>query len=374
VHWHIITGEYPPQLGGVSDYTRLVARELARAGDRVDVWTSEYGSGQTEVDGVGIHRLPGCFGPSALAILDRAIAADRRHRILVQYVPHAFGWKAMNLAFCSWLFARRRRQITVIFHEVAFPKNPSHPFRYRLLGTITSLMARLTASSASRIYISSSSWENLLRPIAREDQPIRWLPVPSNVPVVGDLAAICAIRSRYAPIGLLVGHLGTYSRSIREYLEAVLPILLEEPAVSTILLGYGSAAFRDELVKRNPAIRDKIYAMNALSSEALSLHLSACDLMVQPYPDGISTRRTSAMAALAHRRPIVTTQGALTETLWVDSGAVATAPAEDPLLLARIASDLLRDDLERERLGRLGSELYDSRFDLRHTIAQLRTS
>jgi hypothetical protein len=26
LRWHIITGEYPPQPGGVSDYTRLVAR------------------------------------------------------------------------------------------------------------------------------------------------------------------------------------------------------------------------------------------------------------------------------------------------------------------------------------------------------------
>ncbi len=28
--WHIVTGEYPPQPGGVSDYTEAVARGLAR--------------------------------------------------------------------------------------------------------------------------------------------------------------------------------------------------------------------------------------------------------------------------------------------------------------------------------------------------------
>ena len=27
-HWAILTGEYPPQPGGVSDYTRLVARGI----------------------------------------------------------------------------------------------------------------------------------------------------------------------------------------------------------------------------------------------------------------------------------------------------------------------------------------------------------
>src|SRR5207248_6476969 len=29
IEWHVLTGEYPPQPGGVSDYTRQVARGLA---------------------------------------------------------------------------------------------------------------------------------------------------------------------------------------------------------------------------------------------------------------------------------------------------------------------------------------------------------
>ncbi len=36
--WHIITGEYPPAIGGVSSYTQLVAEGLAAAGDAVHVW------------------------------------------------------------------------------------------------------------------------------------------------------------------------------------------------------------------------------------------------------------------------------------------------------------------------------------------------
>ena len=33
IDWHILTGEYPPECGGVGHYTRLVARGLAAAGD-----------------------------------------------------------------------------------------------------------------------------------------------------------------------------------------------------------------------------------------------------------------------------------------------------------------------------------------------------
>ena len=35
---HIITPEYPPQPGGVSDYTAQVAEGLAQEGEEVHVW------------------------------------------------------------------------------------------------------------------------------------------------------------------------------------------------------------------------------------------------------------------------------------------------------------------------------------------------
>ena len=43
--WAILTGEYPPQAGGVSDYTRLVAEGLAAVGDEVAVYAPPQGHG-----------------------------------------------------------------------------------------------------------------------------------------------------------------------------------------------------------------------------------------------------------------------------------------------------------------------------------------
>ena len=40
--WVLITGEYPPAPGGVSDYSSMVARGLAEAGDEVHVWAPAY--------------------------------------------------------------------------------------------------------------------------------------------------------------------------------------------------------------------------------------------------------------------------------------------------------------------------------------------
>ena len=118
--WRIITGEYPPQPGGVSDYTRLVACGLVAAGDDVEIFAPQCSGREAGDPGVTIHRLPGHFGPRGIAALARALGRGDQARLLVQYVPHAFGLRAMNLPFCAWLYAHARRTggADVMFHEV----------------------------------------------------------------------------------------------------------------------------------------------------------------------------------------------------------------------------------------------------------------
>ena len=151
--WHLITGEYPPASGGVSDYSRTVARGLAESDDEVQVWAPAVPVGESEIadPGVIVHRLPNRLGPASLARLHRGVDASPSSRILVQYVPHAFGWKAMNVPFCIWLWTRRRNSIDVMFHEVAFPIARNQPLTHNALGLVNRAMAAIVARSAERM-------------------------------------------------------------------------------------------------------------------------------------------------------------------------------------------------------------------------------
>jgi len=138
------------------------------------------------------------------------------------------------------------------------------------------------------------------------------------------------------------------------------------------LIGPGSHDLRARLVERDASLDRLVCSTGALSEGDVSVHLQACDLMLQPYPDGISTRRTSAMAALAHGIPLVSTIGWLTETEWRTWNAAALADVGDESALAAATAHLLASDEARARLARAGRELYHARFDLRHTISALR--
>jgi hypothetical protein len=95
--------------------------------------------------------------------------------------------------------------------------------------------------------------------------------------------------------------------------------------------------------------------------------------LVQPYPDGVTTRRTSMMTALTTSVPVLTTTGPLTEPVWVQSSAVALAPAGDVPALVDAAAALAGDPEARAALGARGRDLYDERFALHVTIARMRS-
>ena len=374
----ILTGEYPPQSGGVSDYTQLVTEGLAAAGDEVAVYAPPQGIDLDSAPaGVRVFRLPDRFGLRGLRRLDRKLARDRPDRILIQYVPHAYGLKAMNLPFAAWVAARARRvaPVWVMFHEVAFPF-VRRPLRHNLLAIVNRVMARTIAGAADRVLVSIPSWGQLLSQVCPRARPAEWLPVPCIVAAVADTGAVAAARSRHAPDPAtpLVGHFGTFGRLITDLLEpAIAGLLRTDPRARVLLIGRGSERYHSQIGAAHPDLAWRVAGTGELPPVEVAAHLRACDLLLQPYPDGVSSRRTSVMAGLANRVPIVTNLGDLSEPLWAESTGVTVVPAPDPTALASAAVEVLALSSEsRLALGARGAQLYHSQFSLERTIARLR--
>jgi glycosyltransferase involved in cell wall biosynthesis len=378
LRWHVVTSEYPPQAGGVSDYTYGVASGLAAQGDEVHVWCPASHGGRPEAEDVAVHRELGAISPADLRRVGRQL--DRfqpPRRILVQWVPHGYGYRSMNLGFCWWLRNRAARhgdRVEIMVHEpcLAFRADS---LRQSVAALVHRLMTILLLRAAERVWVSIPAWERRWRPYALGRRvPFQWLPIPSNIPIADNPAAVQSVRLRYAARGgTLIGHFGTFGRPITSVLEPVLLGLCDDSAKQTILLmGIGSTKFRDELVRKQPRLAGLIQATGALSAEDLSCHVAACDLLMQPYPDGLSSRRGSFLAGLSHGKPIVTTDGPLSEPFWKRSGALAMAPAGDTEAFIFLLRQLKTDPGERARMGRAARMLYEQHFDISYTIAALR--
>jgi glycosyltransferase involved in cell wall biosynthesis len=234
-------------------------------------------------------------------------------------------------------------------------------------------MATLVAGAAERAFVSIPGWRPMLEPLIRKGTSVTWLPIPSSIPVLKDPAATAAIRARYAAGHPLVGHFGTYGGAVGALLERTLQDLAVMSDCHVLLLGDRSDATCRALTSAHPSLAGRLFATGRLAEGDISHHIAACDLMLQPYPDGISSRRTSAMVALSHGRPIVTTTGWLTEPMWAETGAAVLVPVDDPRALAAAAAAMLFDVSQRDELGRRAAELYDTRFHVRHSVSALRS-
>ncbi len=374
--WHVVVGRYPPEDGGVADYSQLLAGALARSGQEVHVWTGGREGASRGPDGEVIHREAGGWGRSDLVRLSALLDAfPGPRRISVQYVSNEFGFKGMNLGFSRWLVGRRKLgdSIQPMFHEVAYPWTLiDKPTRW-LVTAVQTRMARNVLASASRAYVSIPAWKRKLRRLETGPRrPISWAPVPSNVPVVESPAAVEAIRrSVGVEGGTVLGGFGSLGPAWlrRRLIEALMGLLAGRPDRSALLVGQGGVSVAEEVLRRAPDLAPRVKATGWLEPTQASFHLQACDLMIQPFPDGISSRRGSAMAGLAHGRPMLTTSGALTEPIWAEAGAVALVPAEDAPAFLRRADALLDDPAARLALGEAALALYDARFAVERTVA-----
>ncbi len=379
--WHIITSEYPPDVGGVSDYAQLVASALVAAGDVVHVWCPQRRSGAraTPECGAQIHETLGRIRPSDLRRLDQRLdACPAPRRVLVQWVPHGFGYHSMNVAFCLWLAKRARAgdRIEVMVHEPYLAFEPG-PLRHVGVAAVHRLMTMVLLGAASRVWISIPTWEARLRPYALMRRvPMTWLPIPASLPLHDGHGPAATSQPALVDSGRpLVGHVGTYGPAVAELLRARVPGIMDAPARPwLLLLGAGSHEFCRALIGGQPPWADRVQAMGHLPPAALSASIASCDVLVQPYPDGVSSRRTTAMAALAHARPLVSTRGHLTEPLWDETGAASLSDVADVAGFVADATRLLGDAEARRALGARGLAVYDARFALCHVVAALRAA
>lgn len=377
--WCIVTCEYPPLTGGVSDHTQQLAKALVAAGDEVDVWCPPASREPPSTPGITVHVLPSHFGLGALIKLRAALRSlPPSTRVLVQYVPSGFGWRMLNLPFAAMLFSLRRRGFELYVHEVAMPVARGQTLRRNAAGLVHAAMAWLATRGARRVYITIPEWRRRLERLragAAFGREITWVPVPSNVPDHADPARVQAIRS--ALLGgarrSIVGHFGTFGRFHSALLDATIERILDDDATPVVLLvGRNGSALRDGITARRPDLAARIVATGGIEGGEVSAHLAACDVLLQPYEDGVSDRRGSLMAGLALGKAIVSNAGTATSELWERGQAVVLVRAAEPESLARAVTGLLADRAQRDALGAAARRLYAQRFALEHGVAVLR--
>jgi glycosyltransferase involved in cell wall biosynthesis len=173
----------------------------------------------------------------------------------------------------------------------------------------------------------------------------------------------------------VIGHFGTFNPLVTAMLApAIVKVLEARPDATWLLIGRDGERFAADLGRCVPHLAPRLVATGTLSADSISAHLLASDVFVQPYPDGVTARRTTATALLGHGRAIVTTDGHLTESFWRTDAGVRLVPGGDAAALADATVHLLGDAAGRGRLAAAAGLMFAQRFSSAEAIAAIRAA
>jgi glycosyltransferase involved in cell wall biosynthesis len=353
----LITGEYPPQQGGVGDFTRELARALIAAGHAAQVITTAVGgqpsgASQSQDADVAVQRAVTSWGMRCWGEIADVVKRQQLDILNIQYEPAAYAMHVgVNLLPGAW--ARRSLKIPIVttFHDLLvpylFPK--AGPLRWK----VVEYLARHSAAAIVTNAEDRARLANLQPPISN----LHVIPIGSNIdPSSAGEFDRAAERARWG-IRLdeqVLGYFGflSLSKGGSDLMQALKALIDERLPVKLLLIGgrTGSSdptnaeyAAQVEQLIESLGVTDRVIATGYLEPLDVSRALLACDVMVLPYVDGASLRRGSLLAALAHGRAIVTTEPRYPIEGLKDEESILYVPPNDPRSLAVAIGRVLQD-------------------------------
>ncbi len=369
----LLSAHFPPDLSGDGDYTYFLANALARIGCDVQVITA-VGEMDTVLyplaRGVRVHRVVKTWGVRGLPDLLRAVRSLRADVLVVQYAPHAFDPRGITLGvnlLPALIRVGTRIRVIVNFHEVytSFDRSLRH-----CLGSLWQrAMGFLIATPSHVLTAVSTEWPRLLRCVGVR-KPTHVIPVGSNIPRA-DVGAgeLRAIRNKLGvgPDTLLIGCFGSAGVH-RDAGLLLATVRRAHPKHSLKLVWLGESGLcverrtESRRVTQTHTDGGDVIWTGPLPHPEISRTMSACDLFVLPFTDGISTKRGTLAAALLHGLPVLTTRGKRLDDVFVHGENIYLAPLGDEQAFGERLLELARRSELRTRLAKGGRVLHDAHF------------
>jgi glycosyltransferase involved in cell wall biosynthesis len=346
----LVTGEYPPDQGGVGDFTTQLGRALADLGHEVHVITGklQIPNPKSQEAPVVVHRVVEGWGWECWRQVLR-VAQELGVEVLnLQYQAAAY---RMHPAINFVPPSHDRPPVVATFHDL------NVPYLFPKAGSLRWHVVRMLARRADGVIVTNR--EDYLRlegdiPSAR----LSLIPIGSNVPPVPPPGYDRdAERARWGvgPGDLLLGYFGFLNESKGgEELMQALALLVERGVPAHLLMVGGrlgssdptNRAYADQVehLITDLGLDERVHWTGYTGPEQVSAGLLATDACVLPYRDGVSFRRGTLHACLAHGRAVVTTRPAVPLPEVHDGENMLLAEPRDPQALADAAMRLTSAD------------------------------
>jgi glycosyltransferase involved in cell wall biosynthesis len=360
--------------GGVGAFTERLAEQLSARGHEIHVVTSRAARPANVQRGLWDIREPYDLGYAQLHPRARrwwwgdiGLVADVAHRfeldvVNLQYQAAAFNMHVPAVNFLPWRLRGMARTV-VTFHDLRVP------YLFPKAGALRERALMRLARSADGVIVTNSCDEQQLLAAGLPPRRLARIPIGSNlIAEPRDPHKVSELRRR---LGLkrheqLIGYFGFLSPS--KGADVLVRALARLPgSVHLAFIGAttgssdtgSSRAFvgQVETLIDELQLAERVHWSGFVPDTEASTYFHTADVMVMPYRDGVSLRRGTLMAILAHGRPLVTTEPSSPVPELSHGHNVLLTRADDVEGLEATVTGLLADENSRQRLAANALEL-----------------
>ncbi len=309
--WLLISPHYPPKKSGVGDYTQFLKKSLEEHSLEVDVLH----------DGNFLKSWKSLDVLSLNDMLDWSTYDE----VIIQYTPNMYNPKGgINLLFPFVVssIARRHKNVSIYFHEVAFPYRKT--LKSFILNFFHRIQAHLLIKNAKRVFTSSDIFVNLLTDSYKTEA--KKISVGSNIPI-----------SRINPLEIksefLINENDNYivlfggfheSKKYEQFYE-----LIDSIDLKIIHIGMT----KDRLPEQVKSLKlDGYIFTDYLSDREVSGVLQCGYPLYCYFDDGASTRRGSLIAGLNHGCRVITNFSSFTDSIFKGFESIKKIKTQDDVL------------------------------------------
>ena len=301
----IISGDFPAITGGISDYSYILARHLAKENTNTTIITSKN-SKIKKSHLLKILPVINKWNFFCLQKINQLLNKIKPDVIQIEFPSKSYHRHPAINFLPFYLKLKGKQNIVFTTHEFGL---------YTWLGKLRQLIAMLFSD---KIITVTHDDKKQLEKIFGEK--VSHINIGANIfPAKRNEKEIKKIREKIAPnkekIACFFGRIAQ-QKGLESLFTALAEVAKQRPIKLLMIGEFESKEIEKKLRERikQLGIESKIHWTGYLKGRLLSQHFYASDFCVLPFEDGLTFRRGSYLAALVHGLPIISTKTRLTPT------------------------------------------------------------
>jgi glycosyltransferase involved in cell wall biosynthesis len=366
-----ISGEYPPMQGGVGDCTHELGRALMRLGHQVVVVTSSKAraSHQTQTPNASgrepdVQPIVSKWNWTSWRHILHAVRVFQSDVLHIQYQTAAYAMHpAINFLPLRLRLNKDRPRVLVTFHDLRVPY--LFPKAGAARHWVNLMLARCSDATIATNVEDYQQLQHAHSVIVNKVKNLHLIPIGSNIhpqPPSGYERSAWRSHLGVAENEVLLCYFGflNESKGGETLFRSLADLVHRGHRVKLLMIGgqvgdsdpTNLACFeRVQALSTELSLTDLVLWTGYAPPDQVSASFLASDICVLPYRDGVSYRRGTFMAALAHGLAIVTTQPRVAITTLVDGEHILLVPPDDAVATADAVENLISTPELRTRLA-----------------------